>query len=105
MIKPVIGITTGDLNGIGTELILKTFADHRVLEQFTPVIFGSNKLINFYRKSVSEAHFNYQIIKDFSRINHKQVNLFNCWEEDVAVTPGQLTDTGGKYAVISLNAA
>ena len=53
--KPIIGITSGDLNGIGTELIIKVFSDSRVLEQCTPVIFSSNKVINFYRKSVPES--------------------------------------------------
>jgi len=100
--KPVIGITCGDINGIGTELIIKTFADHRILEQCTPVIFASNKLINFYRKAVPDAHFNYQSIKDFSKVNHKQINIYNCWEEDVIINPGQLNETGGKYAVKSL---
>lgn len=103
--KPVIGITSGDLNGIGIELIIKTFSDNRILEHCTPVIFASNKAINFYRKSVPEVNLNYQTTKDFSRINHKQVNLFNCWEEEVAITPGQLTETGGKYAVLSLQTA
>lgn len=103
--KPIIGVTCGDINGIGMELILKTFADHRILDQCTPVIFASNKLVNFYRKVVPEAHFNYQIIKDFTRVNHKQINIFNCWEEDIAVSPGQLNDTGGRYAVKSLLAA
>src|SRR4051812_38960336 len=103
--KPVIGISCGDINGIGTELIIKTFTDHRILEQCTPVIFSSNKLINFYRKSLPEAHFNYQQVKDFTRISPKQVNILNCWEEEVAVNPGQLTDIGGKYAVKSLVAA
>jgi 4-hydroxythreonine-4-phosphate dehydrogenase len=105
MHKPVIGITCGDINGIGTELIIKTFADHRVLEHCTPVIFASNKLINFYRKSVPEAHFNYQSIKDFTKVNHKQINIYNCWGEDVVINPGQLNETGGKYAVQSLLAA
>jgi 4-hydroxythreonine-4-phosphate dehydrogenase len=105
MHKPIIGITCGVINGIGTELIIKTFADHRVLEQCTPVIFASNKLINFYRKSVPEIHFNYQSIKDFTKVNHKQINIFNCWEEDVVINPGQLNETGGKYAVKSLLAA
>jgi 4-hydroxythreonine-4-phosphate dehydrogenase len=103
--KPVIGITCGDLNGIGIELIIKTFSDNRILELCTPVIFASNKAINFYRKSVPEINLNYQIIKEFSRINHKQVNLFNCWEEEVVITPGQLNDTGGKYGVLSLQTA
>ena len=104
-IKPVIGISCGDLNGIGIELIIKTFADNRILEHCTPIIFASAKAINFYRKAIPEVNFNYQNIKDFSRINHKQVNLFNCWEEEVAITPGQLTDIGGKYAVLSLQTA
>lgn len=103
--KPVIGISCGDINGIGTELIIKTFSDHRVLDQCTPVIFASNKLINFYRKSVPDVHFNYQSIKDFTKVNHKQINIYNCWEEDVIINPGQLNETGGKYAVKSLLAA
>lgn len=103
--RPVIGISIGDLNGIGTELAIKTFSDNRLLELCTPIIFGSNKLINFYRKSIPEATFNYQHIKDLSRPFHKQVNLYNCWEEEVSINPGQLTDTGGLYAVKSLTSA
>src|SRR5688500_12505773 len=100
--KPVIGITIGDLNGIGTELIIKTFSDQRLLELCTPVIFASNKVINFYRKSVPEINFNYQNIKELNRVSHRQINIFNCWEEEVGISPGQMTDTGGKYAVRSL---
>ncbi|HEX4849600.1 MAG TPA: 4-hydroxythreonine-4-phosphate dehydrogenase PdxA, partial [Puia sp.] len=103
--RPLIGISIGDLNGIGTELAIKTFSDHRVLELCTPVLFASNKVINFYRKSIPELNFNYQSSKDFTRINPKQVNIYNCWEEEVSITPGQLTDVGGKYAVKSLVAA
>lgn len=105
MNKPVIGISCGDSNGVGTELIIKTFSDHRILEHCTPVIFSSSKLINFYKKSVPDAHFNYQNIKDFTRINPKQINIFNCWEEEIQINPGQLNETGGKYAVKSLLAA
>ena len=102
MNKPILGITCGDINGIGTELIIKTFSDNRILEHCTPVIFASNKLINFYKKSVPEAHFNYQNIRDLTRVNQKQINVFNCWEEDVVISPGQLNEVGGKYAVRSL---
>jgi len=103
--KPIMGITCGDLNGIGTELIIKVFSDSRILELCTPVIFASNKVINFYRKTLPEFNFNWQNIKDLSRLNAKQMNIYNCWEEDVNITPGQLTESGGKYAVISLQAA
>jgi 4-hydroxythreonine-4-phosphate dehydrogenase len=100
--KPVIGISTGDINGIGPELIIKTFSDVRMLEMCTPIVFGSNKVINFYRRTASETNINYQIIRDPSKATPKQLNIINCWEEDVNITPGQLNDTGGKYAVRSL---
>ncbi len=100
--KPVIGISCGDINGIGLEIIIKTIGDARLLEICTPVLFASNKVLNFYRKALPDVNFNFSSIKDSSRINHKQVNLYNCWEDDVAVTPGLLNDTGGKYAVLSL---
>ena len=104
-VKPVIGISCGDINGIGPEVIIKTFADNRILEYCTPVIFASGKLINFYRKAVPEIHFNYQVIKDFSRVHHKQINLYSCWEEEVSINPGEMNNIGGKYAVLSLKAA
>ncbi|HEY1870553.1 MAG TPA: 4-hydroxythreonine-4-phosphate dehydrogenase PdxA [Chitinophagaceae bacterium] len=103
--KPNIGISCGDLNGIGIELIIKAFSDARLIEQCTPVIFASNKIINFYRKSVPEINFNYQSTKELNRLNNKQVNVFNCWEEEVTITPGQLNEIGGNYAVRSLRAA
>jgi len=103
--KPNIGISCGDLNGIGIELIIKAFSDTRLLELCTPVIFASNKIINFYRKSIPEVNFNYQSAKELNRLNNKQVNVFNCWEEEVTITPGQLNDTGGGYAIKSLRAA
>ena len=103
--RPIIGISIGDLNGIGPEVVIKTFSDARILEICTPVIFASNKVINFYRKSIPEVNLNYQIIKDFTRISPKQIHLFQVWEEELAITPGQLTDLGGKYAVKSLTAA
>jgi 4-hydroxythreonine-4-phosphate dehydrogenase len=103
--KPIIGISIGDLNGIGTELVIKTLNDHRLLELCTPVIFASNKVINFYRKSVPDINFSYQSIKELNRVNFKQINIFNCWEEEVGITPGILSDIGGKYAIKSLTVA
>ncbi len=103
--KPVIGISCGDLNGIGLELIIKTFSDARILDHCTPVIFSSNKAINFYRKLMPEINIIFSATKDFNSINPKQVNLITCWEEEVVITPGVLNETGGKYAVISLQSA
>lgn len=103
--KPVIGISCGDLNGVGIELIIKTFSDSRILELCTPVIFASNKVINFYRKSIPDINFNYQNTKDFTRLNIKQINLYNCWEEETMINPGQLSEQAGKYAILSLQTA
>ncbi len=100
--KPIIGFTCGDINGIGPELIIKTLHDHRLLEYCTPVIFANNKLMNFYRKTLPDLNINYSSVQDSSDMNTKQVNLFNCWDEEVNVTPGVLTEEGGKYAVMSL---
>jgi 4-hydroxythreonine-4-phosphate dehydrogenase len=102
MEKPIIGITTGDLNGVGLELIIKIFSDNRMLELCTPVIFASNKAINYYRRIVTEHQLNFASTKSFEGLNTKQVNVFNCWEEEVAIAPGELTAEGGKYAVRSL---
>ena len=103
--KPIIGFTCGDINGIGPELIIKTLSDNRILEFCTPVVFANNKTLNFYRKSLPENHFNFSIIKDATRINPKQVNVYHCWEEEVAITPGIINETGGKYAALSLTTA
>jgi len=103
--KPVIGFTCGDLNGIGIELILKSLSDNRFLDFCTPVVFASNKAINFYRKSIGDVNFSFASIKDFYKLNARQVNIFNCWEEEVAINPGILNDIGGQYAIKSLQAA
>ncbi len=103
--KPVIGISCGDINGIGPEIIVKTLSDTRILDICTPVIFANNKVLNFYRKTLHDNNLTFNIAKDASKINTKQVNVYNCWEEDVVVTPGQMNETGGKYAYISLTTA
>ncbi|MEO6288609.1 MAG: 4-hydroxythreonine-4-phosphate dehydrogenase PdxA [Ginsengibacter sp.] len=103
--KPVVGFSSGDLNGIGPELILKALSDNRILEFCTPIIFSSNKVINFYKKSIPDLNFNFSSTKDFNKINHKQVNVYNCWEEEIGLQPGILNESGGKYAGISLLSA
>jgi 4-hydroxythreonine-4-phosphate dehydrogenase len=103
--KLKIGFTCGDTNGIGTELIIKSLSDNRILEFCTPIVFASNKLINFYRKTLPDLPFNYSSLKDFNSVNHKQINIYNCWQEEIAVEPGELNKTGGDYAVKSLLSA
>lgn len=103
--RPVVGISVGDLNGIGIELIIKTFTDSRIMDFCTPVVFASNKAINFYRKLIPEANLNTNVIKDISKATPKQLNILNVWEEEVDIKPGEMDNTGGKYGVMSLQAA
>ncbi|MEO5985137.1 MAG: 4-hydroxythreonine-4-phosphate dehydrogenase PdxA [Ferruginibacter sp.] len=103
--KPMLGFTCGDINGIGVELIIKTLADSRMLDLCTPVIFGNNRLINFYRKNLPDINFVFSVVKDSTKINPKQINVYNCWEEDAIITPGILNDLGGRFAVNSLMVA
>jgi 4-hydroxythreonine-4-phosphate dehydrogenase len=103
--KTIIGFSCGDINGIGIELILKVLSDSRVLEFCTPVVFANNKVLNFYRKTLPEVNINFSQVRELGKVNHKQINLFQSWEEEIAITPGEMNDTGGKYAVISLTQA
>lgn len=103
--KPIIGFTCGDLNGIGLELIIKSLSDSRILDFMIPVVFANNKSINFYRKSLPEFNLSFTVLNDLTKLNPKQVNVLNCWEEEVEITPGELTANGGKYALISLEKA
>jgi len=103
--KPVIGISCGDLNGIGPEIIIKSLSDSRINEFCIPVIFGNNKVFNFYKKNLPDYNFNFTAIKDLSKLNPKQLNILNVWEETIDLHPGEVNESGGKYAVKSLLAA
>ena len=99
-----VGISIGDINGIGIEIILKTFADLRMLELCTPIIFASNKIISIHKK---ELNIDTQIhgIENISKAVSNKINLLNVWKESVLVEFGKETEEGGKYAFLSLQAA
>jgi 4-hydroxythreonine-4-phosphate dehydrogenase len=103
--KIKIGITIGDFNGIGPELILKTFAEPDILGTFIPVIYGSARIFSFYKKMVSAENFVYHAIRTAEEAQPGKVNLINLWQEEVKIDPGVSNETGAKYAVMSLEAA
>lgn len=103
--KIIVGISQGDINGIGLEVIIKTFLDPQMLEICTPVVFGSMKTASFHRKALNIEDFSFNQIKDISEINHKRANLINVYEEDVNIEFGKQTEAGGTYAFKSLEAA
>lgn len=102
---PLLGITLGDINGIGPEVILKSLNDNRILKQFTPVIYGSAKVISYYRKSLDIGKFNYQQSASVDKIVPRKINVINVWNEQVEINPGEALPSGGVYAVKSLQAA
>ncbi len=100
-----VGISVGDINGVGMEVIIKTFLDNRMLELCTPIVYGSDKVASFHRKALGITDFSFNIAPSPDQLNTKRANLINCWEEDVKVTLGESTPDGGKYAFKSLKAA
>ena len=99
--KIIVGISLGDLNGIGVEVILKTFEDNRMLDFCTPVIFGSSKIISFHKKALNNS-IQINEITSIDEINHAKLNLLNIWNEDVEVEIGKASKVSGEYAAKSL---
>lgn len=100
----IVGISIGDLNGIGGEIVLKTFEDNRILEFCTPVIFASAKVMGFLKTHFKSAiHFNN--INNIEQLTHGKVNVFNCWNESVKIEFGKEDLKIGAFAIKSLQAA
>lgn len=99
-----VGISVGDLNGVGIEVILKTFQDNRLLELCTPIVFGSNKTISFQRKHLN-INVNFQGIDLLENAVEGKLNVLNCWKDSPNISFGKETPEGGKYAFESLQIA
>ena len=104
--KLVVGITQGDGNGIGYEVIIKALADARILESFTPVIYGSSKLFGFYRKTIHNLdQIDTNVISSAADAHQRRVNIVNCLPENVYVEPGQPNPDAAKAAITCLESA
>jgi 4-hydroxythreonine-4-phosphate dehydrogenase len=102
--KMIVGISVGDVNGIGGEIILKTFEDARMMDFCTPVIFASVKLMSFYKKEFG-LDVNLHGIDSIDAIVPKKINVLNVWKENFEVSFGREDKKSGNYAVKSLQAA
>ncbi len=100
--KIIIGITHGDINGIGYEVILKTLAEPKIIENFIPVIYGSSKVAAFYRKHLDIQGVNLNIINSIEELNPKRLNIVNCVDDDIKVEFGQSTPEAGKAALVAI---
>ena len=103
--KIKLGISIGDVNGIGLEVILKTFTETKMLDYCTPIIYGHTKVASFHRKALNMSDFMFNVINTPEAANPRKVNMINCWEEDVKIELGVANETGGKYAFLSLQKA
>jgi len=100
-----LGISIGDINGIGLEVVLKSLHDARILSNITPIIYASSKLVKFYIKKLG---LNDLVINSISRAedaNPKKINVLEVWDDDVFVNFGIQNEDGGKYALLSLKKA
>ncbi len=105
--KLTVGITQGDGNGIGYEVIIKALADERMLDMCTPVIYGSSKIFGFYRKQIHnlEQQVNTNVVTSAQDVHQKRINIVNCLPDNVFVEPGQPTPESAKSAMTSLQRA
>jgi 4-hydroxythreonine-4-phosphate dehydrogenase len=99
-----IGITHGDINGISYEIILKTLSDSRMLELCIPIIYGSPKVLAFYRK-MFDLNINFSIINNISEATQRRIYVINCCSDEIKVEVGKQTTDAGIYALNALEAA
>lgn len=100
-----VGITLGDMNGVGPEIILKTLADSRMNQDQTVVVYGSNRVFNYYKKLPEISDFAFHGIKDAADAIPKKANLVSLTKKELPVKPGEVTDIAGELAFMSLEKA
>ena len=102
---PRIGLTQGDINGIGYEVILKVLADSRIFEAFTPIVYGQSKVFSYYKKNFGMEEMSYAVIRDASQAQPRRINIINHTDEELKVEPGFSTPIAGKASFAALKLA
>lgn len=103
--KIIIGITQGDSNGIGYEVIIKALSDARMLDLCIPIVYGSSRAFGFYKKQIPECDaINTNIINTAKDYHPKRINIINCVPDTFHIDPGQPTKDSAESAVIALKA-
>lgn len=100
-----VGISVGDINGVGMEVIMKTLRDNRVMENLTVIVYGSTRLASYYKKTLRFNQFNFVKTDNAEKAKQNKANLINVWDDEVKITMGESTEDGGTYALKSLEAA
>ena len=99
MSKAKIGITIGDINGVGPQVIIKALSNEMLLNECTPVIYGSSKALGYHKNIVGEQGFHF-VSSDGENITSNKINVVNCWTDGVSIDLGKATVEGGKCAYI-----
>ena len=99
------GITVGDINGIGLEVIIKTLAHPSVAQLCTPVIYGSSKVVSYHKNIVNPQDFTFHNTNGADKIYQQKINVVNCWQDNVNIALGKETEEGGRFAHIALDRA
>ncbi|WP_373709927.1 4-hydroxythreonine-4-phosphate dehydrogenase PdxA [Kaistella sp.] len=102
--KIKVGISIGDYNGIGPEIIMKSLKDKSITDFFTPIIFGSGKLFT-YQKNIFKLQHNFNYITEVSQAQDDKINMVNLWKDNVNVDLGTPTEESTRMAIDSLEAA
>ena len=102
--KVRVGISIGDFNGIGPEIIMKALKDKTITDFFTPIIFGSGKLFT-YQKNIFKLNHNFNYITETSQAQSDKINMVNLWKDNMNVDLGKPTEESTKMAIDSLEAA
>jgi len=100
-----VGISVGDINGIGPEVIIKALADSRLLLDCTPIIYASTKTMSYHKKMLNDNDFMYQSCKNATEAQNRKINIVNVWNEEIQFEIGKGTEISGKYAFESLEKA
>lgn len=103
--KIKVGISIGDLNGIGLEVIIKSLSDNRILDLMTPIIYSSAKVVSYHKKAIGAHDFSFQKIQEDKEPKGKHVFIKECWKEDVDLDLGTPNEFSGRYAIKSLKVA
>lgn len=103
--KIIIGISQGDVNGIGYEVIMKTLMDSRILEMCTPVVYGSPKVAAYHKKALNIESFNFNHIRHVGEADPKKANIINCIDDNIRVELGKSTEMAGEASYMALEKA
>ncbi|MCD8287420.1 MAG: 4-hydroxythreonine-4-phosphate dehydrogenase PdxA [Porphyromonadaceae bacterium] len=100
-----IGITHGDINGIGYEVILKTLSDPHIVEICTPIVYGSSKIAAYHRKALELPPVNFNIITSAAQCAAGKLNMINCFDDELKAELSRPTPQAGEAALLALDAA